>query len=140
MKINHILLLAQNVDAMHRFFIDAIGLEDGPRPPFPFPGHWCYSEGEPLIHIASAQGDSSQSDWLGASSSNGTGAIDHIAFTGDDFHSLRERLSRLGIPASIRLVPLEGLIQVFVPGPEGIKVEIQFPQSVLSEPQLETYK
>jgi catechol 2,3-dioxygenase-like lactoylglutathione lyase family enzyme len=135
MKINHILVLARNVDAMHRFFIDAIGLEDGPRPPFPFPGHWCYSEGQPLIHIASDQGDSGQDEWLGGPSATGTGAIDHIAFTGDDFPSLQERLSRLGIPASVRQVPLEGLIQIFVPGPEGIKVEIQFPQSVLSETQ-----
>jgi catechol 2,3-dioxygenase-like lactoylglutathione lyase family enzyme len=140
MKINHILVLARNVDAMHRFFIDAIGLDDGPRPPFPFPGHWCYSEWQPLIHIASAQGGSGQDEWLGESGPMGSGVVDHIAFTGDDFQSLRERLSCLGILASIRQVPLEGLIQVFVPGPEGIKIEIQFPQSVLSETQLELSK
>jgi hypothetical protein len=122
MKINHILVLARNVNAMHRFFIDAIGLEDGPRPPFPFPDHWCYSEGKPLIHITSAEGNSSQGEWLGESGPMGSGVVDHIAFTGDNFQSLRERLSRLGIPASVRQVPLEGLIQVLCPAPKASRL------------------
>ncbi|WP_315979929.1 hypothetical protein [Aliamphritea spongicola] len=51
MKLNHALLMCENITAMEDFFIRIIGFENGPRPPFPFAGSWLYSDGQPLIHL-----------------------------------------------------------------------------------------
>lgn len=136
MQLNHLLILAQDLPAVRRFFVDAIGLEDGPRPPFPFPGAWLYSEGRPLIHLAAADNDPRRSAYLGERNAGG-GAIDHLALTGADFDALIARLDRLGIEYAKRAVPLEGHVQIFVPGPEGLKVEMLFPLNTSSSAQSE---
>ena len=34
-----------------QFYEDVLGFENGPRPPFNFPGAWLYSAGHPVLHI-----------------------------------------------------------------------------------------
>ena len=132
MKINHILLIARDMPAMRDFFVNVIGFEDGPRPPFPFEGHWLYSDGAPQIHLATASGGGAQAAYLGSTREFGrTGAIDHLAITGADFPRMVQRLEKSGTEHFIRRVPAEHHVQVFVAGPEGIKVEMLFPMSVL---------
>ncbi len=115
MQLDHVLIRTVNLKSMQRFFEQTIRLKPGPRPPFSFDGSWLYSEGKPLIHLA-------------ASSNHGTdGAIDHIAFTGDDYHDLINRLRTFGHQYVEHTVPQSGEHQVFVKGPEGITLEIQFP-------------
>lgn len=130
MQINHLLVLAANLPAMRDFFVDVIGLEDGPRPPFPFPGHWLYSDGQPLIHLAQGGDDAERAAYLGNTASSGTGAIDHLALTGADLGALVARLKRAGIASAVRHVPAEHHLQIFVPGPEGLKVEMLFPETI----------
>jgi catechol 2,3-dioxygenase-like lactoylglutathione lyase family enzyme len=33
------------------FYEDVLGMKNGPRPPFDFPGAWIYSAGHPVLHI-----------------------------------------------------------------------------------------
>lgn len=132
MKLDHVLILARDVAAMRRFFVEAIGLEDGPRPPFPFPGHWLYSEGVPLIHLAAAEATSAQSDYLGINCTDASGPIDHIALTGAEMQPLIERLDRAGVDYAVRYVPLDHTRQVFVASPEGLKIEMQFPETAVA--------
>jgi len=116
MQLNHVLICTSDLEAMLHFFEQAICLEQGPRPPFLFDGAWLYSEGKPIIHLA-------------ASGSHGTnGAVDHIAFRGDDYERLITRLKDAELDYYEHTVPGSGEHQVFVPGPDGIKLEIQFPR------------
>lgn len=115
MQLDHVLICTTDLEAMLHFFEQAICLEQGPRPPFLFDGVWLYSEGKPIVHLA-------------ASGNHGTnGAIDHIAFSGDDYESLITRLKDAGLDYFEHTVPGSKKHQVFVPGPDGIKLEIQFP-------------
>lgn len=115
MQLHHVLICTVDLEAMRLFFEQAICLEQGPRPPFLFDGVWLYSEGKPIIHLA-------------ASGSHGTnGAVDHIAFSGDDYKSLITRLKDAGLKYFEHTVPGSKEHQVFVPGPDGIKLEIRFP-------------
>ncbi|MET0248326.1 MAG: hypothetical protein ABW164_01205 [Sphingobium sp.] len=50
MQLNHLLDIAADMSAMRDFFVDVMGFEDGPRPPFSFSGHWLYIEGKTWIH------------------------------------------------------------------------------------------
>lgn len=132
MKLDHVLILARDVSAMRRFFVEALGLEDGPRPAFPFPGHWLYSEGAPLIHLAAAAPEAAQSAYLGARDMGAGGPVDHIALTGADLAPLLERLETSRIEHAVRHVPLDNTLQLFVTGPEGLKVEMQFPDTAVA--------
>ena len=115
MQIDHVLIRTSDLTTMEKFFEQTIRLKPGPRPPFSFDGSWLYSEGKALIHLA-------------ASSSHGTdGAIDHIAFTGDSYPNLINRLRTSGHQYVEHTVPKSGERRIFVKGPEGITLEIQFP-------------
>lgn len=136
MRINHILVLAQDIAAMRDFMVETIGFDEGPRPPFPFPGHWLYSDGVPQIHLAQAQANAAQGAYLGKpGGSEGTGVIDHIALTGADLPALMARIARTGADYTVRRVPADSTVQVFIPGPEGVKFEMQFPEAALSKSQ-----
>lgn len=102
------------------FYVELLGLEEGERPPFTFPGHWLYLGGRPVIHLAGREGHAASAD---------TGGIDHIAFSASDLASIRGRLDRHGVAYDEQAVPLIGLHQLFVTDPAGIKVELNFPAS-----------
>jgi lactoylglutathione lyase len=114
MQLDHVLICTPDLQAMEEFFVQVLQLEKGPRPPFSFPGSWLYSEGRPVIHLAET-----------ADRGPG-GAIDHIAFCGDDYRALLDRLERTGLPFYEHTIPGSRDHQVFVPGPAGIKLEISF--------------
>ena len=128
--INHILIRPLDLEGMIRFFEQALGLKNGHRPPFPFPGAWLWSNDAPLIHLSEGNpADDSQTEYLGNQATvphAGTGMIDHIAFSGSDYPELIERLKRHQLDYFERSVPLTGEHQVFVSGPEGIRIEVQF--------------
>lgn len=126
MRLDHVLLLVDNMPGMVGFLTNVIGLDDGPRPPFPFPGHWLYGGGLPLIHLASRGRDDARSGYLGMAGAPGAGVVDHVALTGIDLADMTARLDRAGATYAVRRVPGEGQIQLFVPGPEGLKVELLF--------------
>ena len=115
MRLDHVLICTRDLAAMERFFHEVLSLKPGRRPPFPFDGSWLYSDGSPLIHLAAS------------SSHEDKGAVDHIAFTGDNYNHLIARLKQAGRDYMERTVPDSGEHQVFVTGPEGISVEVQFP-------------
>ncbi len=116
MKINHNLILTTDLDAMSRFWTDAIGLSIGDRPPFPFKGLWFYSEGKPLIHVAEQKHINLDN-----------GVISHLALEGADYNDLISNLIKTNYRYSEKDVPLSGERQVFVPGPDGLIVEMLFP-------------
>ena len=121
MKLDHFLIRARELDQMRDFFSDVIGLEVGPRPDFQFRGYWMYSENMPVVHLAlnsKSAGAEGEADDLGP--------VDHIAFTSGDYQDLMDRLKATGAKFEERTVPGGAAHQVFVHGPEGVKVEIQF--------------
>lgn len=123
MRIDHVLVRARDLEAMCAFFTRGIGLEVGPRPNFAFPGYWLYAEGVPVIHLRDA-GDAAP-----ATGNDQGWPVDHIAFSGDDYAALVRRLEENGVTFAERLVPGGEVHQVFASGPEGVRVEVQFPAS-----------
>lgn len=128
MMINHVLIRAEDMTAMSWFFKDALGLREGDRPAFEFAGEWLYSAGRPIVHLVEANSsDESQAAYLGSNEANsGTGIVDHIALEGEDYNTLIERLTGGGYLFFERNVPETDEHQVFVHGPEQLKIEILF--------------
>ncbi|MBM3584345.1 MAG: glyoxalase [Alphaproteobacteria bacterium] len=114
-RLDHVTILAGDLDASVAFYEGVLGLARGPRPPFGFPGAWLYLAERPVIHLIG-----------GCGRADGTGTIDHLAFHAQGVDATRARLTGLGIAFEERVVPGQGLIQLFVRDPNGVRVELNF--------------
>ena len=125
-SLDHILLLADDLEATREFYVDVIGLTVGDRPDFTFPGYWLYAGDRACVHLAARRGDSAKGDGSFGSRGN-TGSIDHVAFAVDDCDGARAELDSRGIPYKHQKVPGAPLQQLFVTDPNGVSVELNFP-------------
>jgi len=129
-EINHVLVRTHDLKNMILFFKQTVGLEEGFRPPFDFPGAWLYSNDKPLIHLVEINpDDKGQADYLGNQelvSDIRKGAVDHISFSGCNYSELIKRLKQQQIEYFERTVPLSNEHQVFVMGSDGLKLELLF--------------
>ena len=129
MRLDHVLISSCDYQAMRQFFINSVGLSEGYRPPFPFEGAWLYGrDNVALIHLVNATGNKAQQGYLSAlnSKTQGRGVVDHIAIRSIGYQGLKSRLAKTGISYFERTVPELLEQQVFIPGPEEIKVEMLF--------------
>ena len=124
-SLDHILVLADDLEATKDFYVDVIGLTVGARPDFSFRGYWLYSGDRACIHLAARADRDSPS--AGDGYSKATGPIDHVAFAVDDCDGARAELDRLGVAYRHLKVPGAPLQQLFVTDPNGISVELNFP-------------
>lgn len=117
-------------NATRDFYVKVLGLREGDRPEFPFPGHWLYCGEQDVLHITGIDKNSTGAqDYLGdrAGELHGGGAIDHVAFTAKDAVAMGKHFKQLGIEARHRRVPNMDLYQIFINDPNGITVELNFP-------------
>jgi catechol 2,3-dioxygenase-like lactoylglutathione lyase family enzyme len=120
MKLDHATIVAQDCQAVRRFFVDIAGMTVGPRPPFGVDGYWLYLEGAPVIHLIASD------PALAAPSGPTASRIDHVALrvgAVDEWHSLLGRLKENAIDYAEADVPLSGEKQVFVRLAPGVVVE-----------------
>ena len=115
-SLDHVNILTPNVDQCRKFYVDALGFEEGFRPDFGFPGLWLYLENAPVLHFIET--DDSLPD--------NSGTIDHIAFRAHNFDKFTARLTKNGIKFEDREIPGMDLHQLFCFDPHGIKVEFNF--------------
>jgi catechol 2,3-dioxygenase-like lactoylglutathione lyase family enzyme len=121
-RMEHLLVLTDDIEGTKDFYCRALGLEVGERPPLEFPGHWLYVEGVPCIHVADREAYTAHSARLGIPAS--PEAVDHVAFNGNDYEEAVARLEREGVEARTNAVPGAGLRQLFLEDPNGLKIEI----------------
>ena len=121
-RMEHLLVLTDDIEGTKDFYCRALGLEVGARPPLEFPGHWLYVEGVPCIHVADRDAYTAHSERLGIPAS--PDAVDHVAFNGNDYAEAVARLEREGVEATTNAVPGAGLRQLFLEDPNGLKIEI----------------
>ena len=137
LSLNHYSIRTADLAACERFYCGLLGLQVGPRPPFPFPGLWLYQGDTAVwanaaVHIIGIDRNDPEGlkAYLGDReevSLQGSGAVDHVAFFATGLPEMLQRLQAQGIELRERTVPLLGLHQVFVDDPNGIVVELNFP-------------
>jgi len=128
-QLEHYLVLTDNIDATRDFYIEALGMQAGFRPPLGFPGHWVYLGTVPVIHIAEWSTYTVHSKSKGVEVSTrapGTGPVDHIAFAAQDYDGVLERLKRQGVQVRTNDNPGNTVRQLFLFDPNGVKIEINF--------------
>lgn len=128
-RMEHFLVMTHDVDATRDFYRDVLGFGEGPRPDLGFLGHWLYLDGIACIHIADWTTYTAHSNRLGIPVTRpapGTGALDHVAFNGDNYEELRGRLQANGLAFHPHDSPAIGLRQIFLEDPNGLKLELNF--------------
>ena len=137
LSLNHFSIRTPDLPACERFYGGLLGLQVGPRPPFPFPGLWLYAGdtsqwANAVVHIIGIDRNDPDGlkQYLGEraeSSLHGSGAVDHVAFFATGLADTLQRLRTHGVAWRERTVPLLELHQVFVDDPNGVVVELNFP-------------
>jgi catechol 2,3-dioxygenase-like lactoylglutathione lyase family enzyme len=121
--LEHFTVRCASLERTRDFYSKFIGLRVGPRPQFDFAGYWLYLGEQPVVHLVleSERTDSRIRDVAGS-----TGALDHIAFRGQDLDGTRALLRANSIAFTETPVPGNDLHQVFVHDPDGVLIELNF--------------
>jgi catechol 2,3-dioxygenase-like lactoylglutathione lyase family enzyme len=117
--LDHYNLRTRNFKETVRFYEDILGLENGARPNFSFPGAWMYSDGKPVVHLV----DISPTD---EAQKPDSGVVHHIAFISRGFKGMKERLAGKKVEFAARVVPGNALWQIFITDPNGVVIELNY--------------
>jgi catechol 2,3-dioxygenase-like lactoylglutathione lyase family enzyme len=124
-RLDHLLVLTDELEETKRFYCDVLGLEAGERPPFPFLGYWLYLEGVPCVHVAERLSYEANAARMGLAVD--VAPVDHAAFAADDYEGLAVRLAIAGVEVTTNVVPGAGLRQLFFSDPNGLRIELNVP-------------
>jgi catechol 2,3-dioxygenase-like lactoylglutathione lyase family enzyme len=131
-SLDHCSIRTTKLQETRDFFVDILGLEDGERPDFPFPGAWLYTDSTAVIHLIGVDPNDSSGlqRYVGgeihSDALQGSGAFDHIAFRANDPSVLIDRLKKTDYEYRERQVPNMNLFQIFVEDPNGITIELNY--------------
>jgi len=113
---NHFTVLTSDLGATLAFYVDLLGLTEGFRPDFDFPGAWLYAGDQAVLHIVAGR----------RVPADPRGAIDHMAFSARDLRGIVAQLTERGIAYDLKRLPSTGAWQLFCLDPSGARVELDF--------------
>ena len=115
LSLDHVNIRTADLAATRAFFTDVLGLEEGARPPFPFPGAWLYADGKDVVHLIEIAAP------LGPSAAS---SLDHFAFAISDYDDARRRVVETGLRFYELGVPGGAVRQIFVTDLNGVSIEL----------------
>ncbi len=128
--LEHFLIQTTDMDATRDWWVDVLGLRVGPAPDFKFPVCWLYIGDTDVLHLTTGGADVSDNRkaYLGQQSTatEGSGVVDHIAFRASGLRDMIANLQSHGVEFTQRMVNDQGLFQLFLLDPNGVKVELNF--------------
>lgn len=128
--IEHFLIQTADIEATRDWYVNVLGFREGPHPDFKFPVVWLYLGDTDVVHLTQGGKDVSanRKAYLGQQSeaTTGSGVVDHIAFRCTGLSEMMERLKRSKVEFRKRMVDDQGLFQLFLFDPNGVKIELNF--------------
>ena len=128
--LEHCLIQTADLEATTDWYVRVLGMRVGPHPDFGFPVHWLYIGERDVLHLTEGGANVSENRkrYLGQQSNavSGSGVIDHLAFRATGLDETISRLRELGIDFAERRVDDQGLYQLFLFDPNGVKIELNF--------------
>ena len=128
--LEHYLIQTADMEATRDFYTRVLGFHVGPSPDFKFPVFWLYLGDRDVIHVTAGGANISENrkKYLGQQSeaTSGSGVIDHMAFRCTGLPEMMEHLALHKVAFSKRMVNDQGLFQLFLMDPNGVKVELNF--------------
>jgi len=128
--IEHFLLQTADMEGTRKWYVEVLGMRVGPSPDFKFPVFWLYLGDKDVVHVTEGGKGVSENrrKYVGQQSDavSGTGVVDHIAFRATGLRDMLAHLKSLGIDFKQRRVDDQGLYQLFMFDPNGVKVELNY--------------
>lgn len=128
--LEHYLLQVEDIEATKDWYVEVLGMRVGPHPDFRVPVYWLFIGDRDVLHITEGGAKVSEKRlrYLGQESqaTRGSGVIDHVAFRATGLAETIDHLERRGIDFKERQVDDQGLYQLFLLDPNGVKVELNF--------------
>ena len=115
--LDHINIRTADLAATRAFFRDILGLTEGWRPDFGFPGAWLYAGAAAVVHLVEVAETARPS----AGSS-----LDHFAFAIDDYDDAKRRLEKAGIAYRSSEPAGSDIRQIFVTEANGVTFELNY--------------
>lgn len=115
--LNHVNIVGPHelIERCRAFYVDIMGLTDGPRPSFRSRGYWLYAGDQPVVHL-------SEKDH----GATGKSALDHYAFTCEGLDEMMARLREGNVPFTIDPARDSKNAQLFLEDPAGVSLELNF--------------
>jgi catechol 2,3-dioxygenase-like lactoylglutathione lyase family enzyme len=131
--LEHYLVQTVNFAGTVNWYRDVLGLVAGPTPNFGFPVQWMYLGDRDVLHITHGGSKTTENRkaYLAQTSTetHGSGVIDHVGFRCSGLKDMMADLTAKGVDFRQRRVSDQGLYQLFLFDPNGVKVELNFPAS-----------
>jgi catechol 2,3-dioxygenase-like lactoylglutathione lyase family enzyme len=128
--LEHFLIQTADINATRDWYVNVLGFREGPHPDFKFPVVWLYLGERDVVHLT--QGGKNVSEnrkaYLGQQSdaTSGSGVVDHVAFRCTGLRDMMEHLQGRKVEFRRRMVSDQGLFQLFLLDPNGVKIELNF--------------
>ncbi len=128
--LQHFLVQSEDIEKTKDWYVDVLGMRVGPVPDFKIPVYWLYVGDQDVLHIAQGGKNvpAARLAYAGQESTDtyGSGVIDHVAFRATGLLDMIARFQKLGVAFKERQVDAQGLYQLFLHDPNGVKIELNF--------------
>jgi catechol 2,3-dioxygenase-like lactoylglutathione lyase family enzyme len=128
--LEHFLIQTEDLENTKDWYVDVLGMRVGPAPDFKFPVYWLYVGDTDVLHLTTGgvQVSENRKKYLGQQSTatTGSGVLDHVAFRATGLLEMIDHLKRKGVAFQERRVNDQGLYQLFLIDPNGVKIELNF--------------
>ena len=128
-RLEHFLVISEDIDATRDFYCDVLGMTVGFRPELDFPGYWLYLGDVGCLHLAEWETYArwtKEVDIPMSTKAPGSGPVDHIAFNATGFDEVIGKLDQRGLGYKQNRLDDIGLRQIFLKDPNGITLELNF--------------
>ena len=129
MKVNaldHVNIIAADLDGTARFYTEVFGLErrNGPPPLTPDNAQWMVDDaGRAIFHLNSVD---CPRTFAREVAPGPTGSIHHVALACSGYDEMIARLDARGLERQVNTVEAIGLRQIFTMDPNGVLLELNF--------------
>jgi catechol 2,3-dioxygenase-like lactoylglutathione lyase family enzyme len=115
-KLDHVNIRTANLLAMTDWYCRVLGMEQGKRPPFDFPGAWLYAGGHAFVHLVGVE----------RQPQGGEPTLEHFAFSASGLAEFTARLDAAGVFYRAAKVPGTTITQINVSDPDGNHIHVDF--------------
>jgi len=119
-KLDHINVRTAELENMISWYSDVLGMREGERPNFPFPGAWMYVGDVAAVHLVGVNGDpgvGSEADLK----------LEHFAFSAIGGSKFEATLKVKSVDFKRVDIPEMNLYQINLWDPDGNHIHLDFP-------------
>lgn len=119
-KLDHVNIRTARMDLMIEWYGRVLGLQQGDRPNFRFPGAWLYAGDTAVIHLVASDGEPG----CGA---EGELKLEHFALSGTGREAFESKLDTMGLSYRRSHIEEIDLVAYHLSDPDGNHLHVDFP-------------